>query len=203
MLPIRLIPRQRDLHFKPPIRLHLNPLRQNLRTTKLINRNRHLLRGPKPIPHHQNLTPREILSTRRCNIVGIRKPDSRPTFATTHHDLSAYRLALDGDAEFMRGGGGDETELDLEGAVYKVDLWDCDEGCGVEGYVHGLVAREVEVCAEEVEGLVHFGLWGSNFGDYNSFVERYDLRVESANFVQGGMYPCMNHGQETRDDKEH
>ena len=86
----------------------------------------------------------------------------------------------------MRGGGGDETELDLEGAVYKVDLWDCDEGCGVEGYVHGLVAREVEVCAEEVEGVIHFGLGAANLGDDDSFVEGDDLGGKSASFRQGG-----------------
>lgn len=85
-------------------------------------------------------------------------------------------FSLDRDAELVGCGGGDETELDLEGAVGEVDLGHCDEGCRIEGYGHGLVACEVEVCPQEVKVFVHFGLGGADFGDDDSFVEGDDLR---------------------------
>lgn len=108
--------------------------------------------------------------------MGVCKPDAGITTVATHDDLSADLFPLNYGAELVGCRGGDEPELDLECSVNKVDLWDCDEGLAIKGDGHGVVAREVPVCAEKVERFVHFGLGTAYFGDDNSFVERNYLR---------------------------
>ena len=77
----------------------------------------------------------------------------------------------------MGRGGGNEPERDLESAIEKVNLRECDQGLRVEGDGHCLVPGKEEVCAAEVEGGVHFCLGTSDFGHDDSFVERYCLQL--------------------------